>query len=137
MSSIANGDRQAEMATPRPGDACPWCRRKPQTAMLRPEGYGARRSLVCPICSAERPFPRVECPACGEREFDKLPVYTAPEFEHIRVDACESCRTYLKTIDFTKNGLADPVADELAAIPLDLWAAEQGYTKLQPNLLGL
>ena len=30
-----------------------------------------------------------------------------------------------------------PVVDELAAIPLSLWAAENGYTKVSPNLLGL
>lgn len=29
------------------------------------------------------------------------------------------------------------VVDELAAIPLSLWASENGYTKLNPNLLGL
>ena len=116
---------------------CPFCGRKPQAAVLRPEGYGAKRSLVCALCSAEWPLPRLQCPACGEREFDRLPVYTAPEFEHIRIDACDSCRMYLKTIDLTKNGLAVPVVDELAAIPLDLWAVDKGYTKLQPNLLSL
>jgi hypothetical protein len=25
----------------------------------------------------------------------------------------------------------------LAAVPLDLWAREHGYTKIHPNLLGL
>ena len=117
--------------------ACPWCDSKPQAAILRPEGYGAKRSLVCAVCSSERPFPRLQCPACGEREFAKLCAYTAAEFEHIRLDACDSCRTYLKTIDLTKNGLAEPVVDELAGVSLDLWAAAHGYTKLQPNLLGV
>lgn len=118
-------------------DECPWRGHKPQVAILRPEGYGAKRSLECALCSAEWAFPRLECPACGEQDFEKLAVYTAPEFEHIRVDACESCRRYLKTIDLTKNGKAVPVVDELAAVPLDLWAAEQGYVKIQTNLLGL
>ncbi len=118
-------------------DVCPWRGHKPQAAILRPEGYGAKRSLVCALCSTEWAFPRVECPACGEQDFEKLAVYTAPEFEHIRIDACESCRRYLKTVDLSKNGRAVPVVDELAAVPLDLWAAEQGYVKMQTNLLGL
>jgi formate dehydrogenase maturation protein FdhE len=42
----------------------------------------------------------------------------------------------LKTVDLTKAGLAIPVVDELATIPLDLWARERGYEKLQINLLG-
>jgi FdhE protein len=37
----------------------------------------------------------------------------------------------------TKNGLAVPVIDEVATLSLDLWAQQQGYRKLQPNLFGL
>ncbi len=66
-----------------------------------------------------------------------MPVYTAGEFEHVRIEACETCKTYIKTVDLTKNGLAVPVVDELATTPLNLWAQEKGYTKLEPNLLGL
>jgi formate dehydrogenase maturation protein FdhE len=40
-------------------------------------------------------------------------------------------------VDLTKNGLADGVVDEIAAAPLDLWAREQGYSKLEPNLVGM
>ncbi|PYU36148.1 MAG: formate dehydrogenase accessory protein FdhE, partial [Acidobacteria bacterium] len=57
--------------------------------------------------------------------------------EHMRVEACDTCKTYINTVDLTKNGLAIPVVDELAALPLGLWAQENGYTKLQSNLLGI
>ena len=117
--------------------ACPLCDRQPQVGVLRPEGYGARRSLLCSLCSTEWDFPRITCPACGESTFEKLSVYTAAEFDHVRVEACDTCQHYIKTVDLTKNGLAVPVVDELAAIPLDLWAEERGYRKLQPNLLGM
>jgi formate dehydrogenase maturation protein FdhE len=40
-------------------------------------------------------------------------------------------------VDLTKNGLAVPLIDELASVPLNLWARENGYTKLQLNLLGM
>ena len=43
----------------------------------------------------------------------------------------------LSIIDLSKNGLADPLVDELASVPLDLWAQEHGYAKLHPNLLGM
>jgi len=55
----------------------------------------------------------------------------------MRVEACDACHTYIKSVDLTKNGLANPPVDELAAIPLDLWAQERGYAKLRPNLLGM
>ncbi len=116
---------------------CPVCEGKPQVGVLRPEGYGARRSLTCSLCSTEWDYPRVTCPACGEHQSEKLSVYTAGQFEHVRVEYCDSCEAYIKTIDLTKDGLAVPVVDELAATPLDLWAREKGYRKLQTNLLGL
>jgi formate dehydrogenase maturation protein FdhE len=40
-------------------------------------------------------------------------------------------------VDLTKNGRAEPLVDELASAPLDLWAREHGYAKLQSNLLGM
>jgi formate dehydrogenase maturation protein FdhE len=42
----------------------------------------------------------------------------------------------VRTVDLTKDGHAIPLVDDLAAIPLSLWAHEKGYLRLQPNLLG-
>jgi formate dehydrogenase maturation protein FdhE len=77
------------------------------------------------------------CPACGEEDVHKLAVYSAKEFSHVRVEACDGCHSYIKTVDLTKDGHAVPVVDELATIPLNLWAAEHGYMKLQNNFLGI
>ena len=117
------------------GSHCPACGHRPQAAVLRGEGDGGKRWLLCSLCSQEWEFRRVLCPNCGEEDKDRLPVYTATAFDHVRVEACESCRTYIKSIDLTKNGLAIPCVDEIASIPLDLWAAEAGYQKLQRNVL--
>jgi FdhE protein len=119
---------------------CPLCSGRPQVGVLRQQGDGAKRSLICSLCATEWDYRRIVCPACGEESVDKLPVYIsegAKGFYHIRVEACDTCRRYIKTIDLTKNGRAVPVVDELAAIPLSLWAAENGYTKVSTNLLGL
>ena len=116
---------------------CPVCTGKPQVGVLREEGHGAKRSLVCSLCLTEWDFRRILCPGCGEEEFAKLPSYTATQFEHVRVEACDTCKRYIKTVDLTKNGLAVPIVDELATIPLSLWAQENGYTALEPNLLGI
>ena len=105
--------------------------------MLREDGHGARRSLLCSFCFTEWGYRRTVCPACGEERVDSLPVYTASQFEHVRVEACDTCKTYIKTVDLTKNGLAVPEVDELATVTLSLWAEEKGYKKLHPNLLGI
>jgi FdhE protein len=127
------GDIAARVVQP----ACPVCSRKPVVAVLRGEGEGAKRSLVCSLCSTEWDFRRLLCPNCGEESERKLPVYTAQEFPHVRIEACDACRTYIKSVDLTKNGLAVPAVDELATVSLSLWAEERGYAKLQLNLLGI
>ncbi len=119
------------------GSICPFCSRKPALGVLRQQGDAGRRNLVCGFCLAEWEFRRIVCPGCGEENHAKLPVYTAEEWPHVRVECCDSCQTYIKSIDLTKNGLAEPFIDELASIPLNLWAQDRGYSKLAPNLLGM
>jgi len=116
---------------------CPFCGSKPVLSVHRPEGDGGRRSLVCFLCNSEWPFRRILCPNCGEEDKEKLPVISAAEFDFVRLETCNTCKTYVKTIDMTKNGHAIPQVDEIAAMSLDLWAAEHGYTKLQANLFGV
>jgi FdhE protein len=79
----------------------------------------------------------VLCPACGEEDERKLAYFRASDLDHLRVDACETCRRYVKTVDLTKLGFAVPIVDEVAGAPLDLWARERGYEKLELNLVGL
>jgi len=116
---------------------CPFCGARPVAAVLRGEGDGAKRWLLCSVCSTEWPFRRVACPNCGERDKDKVPVYTAADFDHVRVEACDRCKTYIKAVDLTRDGRAVPVVDELATVALNIWAENRGYTKLESNLLGL
>jgi FdhE protein len=118
-----------------PSKRCPICSGRAVAGLLRERGHGAGRALVCGLCWTEWDFPRVSCPACQEGRFDALPVYAADEFAHVRIDACDSCRTYVKTIDLSKNALASPAADDFATLPLDLWARGEGYARLRPNLL--
>jgi FdhE protein len=129
----------AERMPPPPVDGrppdCPRCHSAPLLGVLRPEGDGSKRCLVCSFCLSEWEFRRIVCAGCGEQDEKKLPVYVAEQLLHVRIDACDACKSYLRTIDLTKNGRAIPIVDDLAAIPLSLWAGEHGYTRLQPNLL--
>ncbi|MBZ5724732.1 MAG: formate dehydrogenase accessory protein FdhE [Acidobacteriia bacterium] len=125
---------QSEIDTGTVRPTCPFCGENPVAAVLRQEGDGGKRTLLCSLCATEWEFRRMLCPSCGEEDRDKLPVYTAEQFAHVRVEACETCRVYLKAVDLTINGLAVPVVDEMASVALDLWAEEKGYSKLQPNL---
>jgi len=115
---------------------CPRCNALPVHGVLRPEGDSGKRFLVCSFCSLEWEFRRILCANCGEEKEQQLPVYVAEQFPHVRVESCETCKHYLRTIDLTKDGHAIPLVDDLAAVPLSLWAEEHGYTRIQGNLLG-
>ena len=116
---------------------CPACASLPVLAVLREEGHGAKRTLLCSLCFTEWDYRRILCPHCGEQQFEALPVYTAEQFEYVRIEACTRCQRYIKTIDLTKNGLAVPPVDDIASVSLDLWAREQGYVRIRENLLAL
>lgn len=130
-----------------------------------PESLAAGpRSLVCSRCAAAWAYPRLTCASCGEQDTAKLTVLAeegtderalsgssvrglrgrpdpaaaggGPRFPHLRIDACTACSRYLVSVDLGRDPRAVPVVDELAAIPLDLYAADRGFTKVVPNLMG-
>ncbi len=136
-AAIVRSDRAGIHADNR----CPVCGGPPQLSFLEPTtaiaGDGGGRSLLCAGCLAAWPFRRVLCPSCGEEDERKLAYFHTPDLEHLRVDACETCHRYLKTVDLTKLGIAVPLVDEVAGAALDVWARERGYEKLELNLVGL
>ncbi len=124
-----------------------------------------RRYLECARCAWRWSYPRMTCAACGEAETSRLPIFAeegttqveatgsvvrgigsaargtpsgaVPRFPHVSIHGCRTCSRYLLNIDLGRDGYAVPVVDEMAAIPLDLYAREQGLVKVVPNLMGL
>ncbi len=119
---------------------CPFCGGKPQLSFLQNREVTAEsgnRDLMCARCLTVWPFRRVVCANCGEENPAKLAYFQAQEIDHVRVEACDTCKHYLKGVDLTRRGTAQPLVDEVAAASLDLWATQQGYTKIELNLVGL
>jgi formate dehydrogenase accessory protein FdhE len=117
---------------------CPFCGGKPQVSFLQSrDAESGNRDLLCASCLRPWEFRRVVCASCGEERPAKLGYFHSPEFDHIRIEACDSCKHYIKGIDLTRFGHAVPLVDEIYAAPLDLWAREHGYTKIELNLVGL
>jgi FdhE protein len=119
---------------------CPACGGPPQVSVFVDSGEAlvtGQRRLVCARCANEWVYPRMTCVACGETESSKLVVLADPQqLPHLRIDACERCKRYVVSVDARLEGHAVPVVDEIAAIPLDIAAAERGFTKVTPNLMG-
>lgn len=151
-------------AGPRDERHCPTCGGLPQLsyfASSREDLVTAHRYLECSRCATTWAYPRLTCAACGENDTAKLTVYgevgttqaelsggvikpgadraapaTNAQFPHLRVDGCETCSRYVLTVDLDRDGRAVPLVDEIAAIPLDLYAKERGMRKIVPNLMG-
>ena len=118
-------------------DRCPSCGHLPQAGVLRPAGHGSALSLVCSLCLREWVFTRGSCSHCQKSGKGVLDFFSCEELPHIRVQACRLCRTYLHLIDLGKEPEAIPDIDELSALPLDVWALDEGYRKQQVNLVGI
>jgi formate dehydrogenase maturation protein FdhE len=144
---------------PSPMDAgrCPSCGGRPQLSYRSDAGdrlVSGRRRLLCAQCGKSWSFSSTTCAFCGEIAGTKRTVYSEqrarPEvgrgdgagdvagamFPHLRVEGCANCERYLIDIDLGRDPRAVPEVDELAALPLDLYAAERGLTKITPNLMG-
>jgi FdhE protein len=144
---------------------CPACGGAPQLsyfALPSEDLASGGRFLVCARCQSAWGYARMTCPGCGEDSGSRLPIFNEegtasgergsvvrglegrhggkPEpsavFPHIRIEACETCRHYLLNIDLLTDPKAVPMVDELAALPLDLYAREKGFSKITPNLMG-
>lgn len=152
---------------PRDQRHCPVCGGPPQvsySALSAEDLVTARRYLVCARCAAGWPYPRLTCAACGETTGSRLSVFAeegtaesevsghivrgvqGPQrppaerelrFPHVRIEACETCSRYVLSVDVARDPKAVPVVDEMAAIPLDLYATERGLVKVVPNLMGV
>ncbi len=119
---------------------CPSCGGLPQLSYFAVTDEAlvtGPRYLLCSRCGQTWIFSRMVCAGCGERSGTQLPIYRdGAQFPHVRIDACQTCHRYSLTFDLRHETAAVPVVDELACLPLDLFARERGFTKITPNLLG-
>ena len=141
---------------PRGDRRCPRCGGAPQLSFRTDSGdnlVSGHRELQCARCGTHWSYSSSACAYCGETGGGQRTVYTeqrdGPQvgrgsaesgagalLPHIRVEACSGCQRYLIDVDLGRDPLAVPEVDELAALPLDLYAAEQGLSKITPNLMG-
>ena len=127
-----------------PPAGCPFCGGAPWIAARRHaaasanagDGDGAHRLLGCALCGGEWPLGRILCPSCAEADPAKLPAFTSPSYAAVRIEACETCRHYVKSIDLTVDGRAIPEVDDLVSLGMDLWAARRGFARIEPGLAG-
>ena len=119
---------------------CPACGSPPVAGVIHHRGkYSTLRYLACSLCSCEWHYVRVKCSHCRESkglaylslESDAHEAARAP----IRAEVCPNCQGYLKQFYMERDEAAEPQADDLASLALDIRLAEDGYLRRAPNLL--
>ena len=53
----------------------------------------------------------------------------------VKAETCDACHTYAKMLYQAKDTEADPYADDLASLGLDIMVAEAGWARHAPNPL--
>ncbi len=112
---------------------CPCCGSEPTASVVLNGGeLDGLRYLHCPTCNSRWHALRAKCTFCGDQsgislqtlESAKQPVYQAA-----RAESCEACHAYRKLFLLREQISADPVADDLASLALDILMGESGYAR--------
>jgi FdhE protein len=112
---------------------CPICGSPPALALFDAEGH---RSLACSFCRHEWSVPRIFCPFCENRENKLLHYFYSEEEKEYRVDVCDKCGKYIKTIDTRKTERTIyPPLEQIATLHLDMKAKELGHVSGAPVVL--
>ena len=104
---------------------CPICGNAPILSILEDEG---RRKLVCSFCWHLWSAKRVHCPFCDSSQNKDLHYFFSDEEKDVRVDLCDQCKKYIKTLDTRKaERLIYPPLEQIATMHLDIKAQEMGF----------
>ena len=108
---------------------CPICGGWPSLAEIR--GLDGSRHLRCGGCGGDWRTEWLLCPFCGERGHGNLGSLVSPDnLERQKVEVCDGCRGYLKTITtLAPISPAHVVLQDLATLVLDVAALEKEYRR--------
>ena len=110
---------------------CPICGSLPLLSLLKQEER--KRYLLCSYCGYQWRTDRLICPFCNNKDQESLHYFYGEGEEAHRIDLCEKCHQYIKTIDTGRIENGDPLLEDLATLHLDLLASKKGYKRPVPN----
>ena len=110
---------------------CPICGSLPSLSLLKEET--GKRYLLCSYCGYQWRIDRLFCPFCNNKDQGSLHYLFAEGEEVYRIDLCDKCHQYIKTIDYRNLAESDPVLEDLATLHLDVLATQKGYKRPVPN----
>ncbi|EYC50127.1 formate dehydrogenase [Hylemonella gracilis str. Niagara R] len=145
--------RAADVPYTDPASICPVCAAPPVVSVLRIGGQSAgHRYLHCGLCATEWHMVRVKCSHCEstagihyqgvesqaeDTDADAVRKNTSDKKEQqvVLAETCDHCHGYRKIVNQEKDPLAEPLADDLATLTLDLLMSETPYARAGANPL--
>jgi FdhE protein len=115
---------------------CPCCGALPSASVIgaAPEVPGLR-FLHCSLCNTAWHLTRAKCTACDADENAVAYQRIEGDAGLVQAETCDVCKSYLKLVRRDKDAAADPVAEDLATLALDILVDESGFSRSGPNLL--
>lgn len=112
---------------------CPLCGSHPAMEKLRRED--GKRILWCGFCGTQWHHKRIMCPFCGNEDHNSLRYFftegeSSSGANVFRVDVCDKCKRYIKTIDERKmpeGESPDFRLENINTLYLDILAQKDGY----------
>ncbi|MBW1772327.1 MAG: formate dehydrogenase accessory protein FdhE, partial [Deltaproteobacteria bacterium] len=87
------------------------------------------RKLVCSFCWHRWSAKRIYCPFCDSSQDKDLHYFYSEDEKEVRVDLCDHCKKYIKTLDTRKvDRLIYPPLEHISNLHLDIKAREMGFT---------
>lgn len=130
---------------------CPCCGFAPVASVARIDaGSGGLRYLQCALCATQWHMVRVKCSHCESTKgihyesLERVDADTGSGADTdvgpgskptVEAETCDECGSYLKIVRRDRDPQAEPVADDLASLTLDLLVAEAGFRRHGANLL--
>jgi len=104
---------------------CPICGNLPALSLLEDEG---KRSFFCSFCWHQWTAERIYCPFCDTRKSERLSYFYSDAEPEYRVDVCDHCQKYIKTVDTRKTErIIYPPLEQISTLHLDMQAQAKGF----------
>ncbi|MET3107956.1 FdhE protein [Oxalobacteraceae bacterium GrIS 2.11] len=124
---------------------CPVCGSHPVASVIRIGGQSqGYRYLTCGLCASQWHMVRVKCASCeqngkiayqGLDHVDENQTTAVSDNKandprkYARAETCDDCHHYTKIFNQEHDYDAEPFADDLASLTLDILVSEAGYTR--------
>ncbi|GBD98712.1 formate dehydrogenase accessory protein FdhE [bacterium BMS3Abin07] len=112
---------------------CPVCNAVPALSVLEEE---ARRRYYCSFCGTIGFYKRIGCPNCHNEDPKLIDIIYVDDTD-MRIDACNQCESYFKSVDVSKTILQNLEETDILSLPVDIIAQNKGYKRRSPNPVGM